>query len=116
MCPPTDQSQPQLLPGSPLPAPAPDTEVTESLTERHEPENRASTAVCARRIARPCPLAVPGTHGMALRPCSVSQHVVLLEPPASSLPHVDGMWIFRVKRSPGSPPAFKAHYVARGFS
>ncbi|CAI7777425.1 unnamed protein product [Closterium sp. NIES-54] len=25
---------------------------------------------------------------------------------------VDGMWIFRVKRSPGSPPAFKAHYVA----
>ncbi|CAI7887593.1 unnamed protein product [Closterium sp. NIES-54] len=28
----------------------------------------------------------------------------------------DGMWIFRVKRSPGSPPAFKARYVARGFS
>ncbi|CAI7780283.1 unnamed protein product [Closterium sp. NIES-53] len=28
---------------------------------------------------------------------------------------VDGMWIFRVKRPPGSPPAFKAHYVARGF-
>ncbi|CAI7798760.1 unnamed protein product [Closterium sp. NIES-54] len=25
---------------------------------------------------------------------------------------VDGMWIFRVKRPPGSPPAFKAHYVA----
>ncbi|CAI7900803.1 unnamed protein product, partial [Closterium sp. NIES-54] len=29
---------------------------------------------------------------------------------------VDGMWIFRVKRPPGSPPAFKASYVARGFS
>ncbi|CAI7775065.1 unnamed protein product [Closterium sp. NIES-53] len=29
---------------------------------------------------------------------------------------VDGMWIFRVKRPPGSPPAFKAHYVARSFS
>ncbi|CAI7817212.1 unnamed protein product [Closterium sp. NIES-54] len=29
---------------------------------------------------------------------------------------VDGMWIFRVKRPPGSPPAFKACYVARGFS
>ncbi|CAI7870010.1 unnamed protein product [Closterium sp. NIES-53] len=28
---------------------------------------------------------------------------------------VDGMWIFRVKRSPGSPPVFKARYVARGF-
>ncbi|CAI7742600.1 unnamed protein product [Closterium sp. NIES-54] len=29
---------------------------------------------------------------------------------------VDGMWIFRVKRLPGSPHAFKARYVARGFS
>ncbi|CAI7880656.1 unnamed protein product, partial [Closterium sp. NIES-54] len=29
---------------------------------------------------------------------------------------VDGMWIFRVKRAPGSPPTFKARYVARGFS
>ncbi|CAI7859440.1 unnamed protein product [Closterium sp. NIES-54] len=26
------------------------------------------------------------------------------------------MWIFRVKWPPGSPPAFKARYVARGFS
>ncbi|CAI7829035.1 unnamed protein product [Closterium sp. NIES-53] len=29
---------------------------------------------------------------------------------------VSGMWIFRVKRPPGSPPVFKACYVARGFS
>ncbi|CAI7801729.1 unnamed protein product [Closterium sp. NIES-53] len=29
---------------------------------------------------------------------------------------VDGMWIFRVKRPPGSPPYFKTRYVARGFS
>ncbi|CAI7829242.1 unnamed protein product, partial [Closterium sp. NIES-54] len=29
---------------------------------------------------------------------------------------VDGMWIFRVKRPSGSPPALKARYVARGFS
>ncbi|CAI7791749.1 unnamed protein product, partial [Closterium sp. NIES-53] len=29
---------------------------------------------------------------------------------------VDSMWIFKVKRPPGSSPAFKAHYVARGFS
>ncbi|CAI7903897.1 unnamed protein product [Closterium sp. NIES-54] len=28
----------------------------------------------------------------------------------------DGMWSFRVKRPPGSPPVFKARYVARGFS
>ncbi|CAI7817701.1 unnamed protein product [Closterium sp. NIES-53] len=29
---------------------------------------------------------------------------------------VDGMWIYRVKRPSGSPPVFKARYVARGFS
>ncbi|CAI5975610.1 unnamed protein product [Closterium sp. NIES-65] len=29
---------------------------------------------------------------------------------------VRGMWIFRMKRPPGSPPVFKARYVARGFS
>ncbi|CAI7775099.1 unnamed protein product [Closterium sp. NIES-53] len=35
-------------------------------------------------------------------------------PPGANI--VDGMWIFRGKRPPGSPPAFKARYVARGFS
>ncbi|CAI7840032.1 unnamed protein product, partial [Closterium sp. NIES-53] len=35
-------------------------------------------------------------------------------PPGANV--VDGMWIFRVKRPPGSPPVFKARYVARGFS
>ncbi|CAI7837345.1 unnamed protein product [Closterium sp. NIES-53] len=29
---------------------------------------------------------------------------------------VSGMWIFRVKRPPGSPPALKSRYVARVFS
>ncbi|CAI7871707.1 unnamed protein product [Closterium sp. NIES-54] len=29
---------------------------------------------------------------------------------------VSGMWIFRVKQPPGSPPIFKARYVAQGFS
>ncbi|CAI7889491.1 unnamed protein product [Closterium sp. NIES-53] len=38
------------------------------------------------------------------------------EVPPSRANIVDGMWIFRVKRPPGSPPAFKAHYNARGFS
>ncbi|CAI7856416.1 unnamed protein product [Closterium sp. NIES-53] len=195
LCPLTDQSQPQLLPGSPLPVPVPHTEVTEC----REPETRTSKPVRARRVARPRPPAVPGTHGMALRPSSVPQRVVLPEPPASSFPHipnpdsdlacapsptitrlpasvvtdpdldstaafalvtevvdfaarsrldyvaslvtesefdcppsiggpyidevpppgvniVDGMWIFRVKRPSGSLPAFKARYVARGFS
>ncbi|CAI7856280.1 unnamed protein product, partial [Closterium sp. NIES-54] len=36
--------------------------------------------------------------------------------PPSGMNIVDGMWIFRVKRPSGSPPAFKARYVARGFS
>ncbi|CAI7738978.1 unnamed protein product [Closterium sp. NIES-53] len=84
----TDQSQPQFLPGSPLPAPAPHTEVTKSLTERREPETLASTTVRAHRVARPRALAVPGTHRMALCPSSVPQRVVLPSPPASSLPHV----------------------------
>ncbi|CAI7837568.1 unnamed protein product, partial [Closterium sp. NIES-53] len=82
------QSQPQLLPGSPLPAPDPHIEVTKSLTERREPETCASTPFRACRVARSRPPAVPGTHGMALRPPSVPQRVVLPEPPASSLQHV----------------------------
>ncbi|CAI7920850.1 unnamed protein product [Closterium sp. NIES-53] len=36
--------------------------------------------------------------------------------PPSGVNIVDGMWISRVKRPPGSPPVFKARYVARGFS
>ncbi|CAI7779920.1 unnamed protein product [Closterium sp. NIES-54] len=36
--------------------------------------------------------------------------------PPSRANIVDGMWIFRVKRPPGSPPYFKARYVAQGFS
>ncbi|CAI7808391.1 unnamed protein product, partial [Closterium sp. NIES-53] len=78
-------SQPHLLPGSLLPAPAPHTEVTESLTERRELKTRASTPVRARRVAHPRPPAVPGTHCMALRPSLVPLRVVLPEPPASSL-------------------------------
>ncbi|CAI7898961.1 unnamed protein product [Closterium sp. NIES-54] len=35
-------------------------------------------------------------------------------PPGANI--ISSMWIFRVKRPPGSPPAFKARYVARGFS
>ncbi|CAI7891181.1 unnamed protein product [Closterium sp. NIES-53] len=38
------------------------------------------------------------------------------EVPPAGANIVDDMWIFRVKRPPGSPPAFKARYVARGFS
>ncbi|CAI7779586.1 unnamed protein product [Closterium sp. NIES-53] len=73
LCSPTDQSLPQLLPSSPLPAPTPHTEVTEPLTKHREPETRASTLVRARRVARPRPPAIPGTHGMALLPSLVNE-------------------------------------------
>ncbi|CAI7876837.1 unnamed protein product [Closterium sp. NIES-53] len=45
-----------------------------------------------------------------------STGTIVDEVPPSRANIVDGMWIFRVKRPPSSPPAFKARYVARGFS
>ncbi|CAI7863245.1 unnamed protein product [Closterium sp. NIES-54] len=45
---------------------------------------------------------------------STGTYVDEIPPPGANI--VDGMWIFRVKRPPGSPPAFNARYVARGFS
>ncbi|CAI7858127.1 unnamed protein product [Closterium sp. NIES-53] len=45
---------------------------------------------------------------------STGTYVDEVPPPGTNI--VSGMWIFRVKRPPGSPPAFKARYVARGFS
>ncbi|CAI7844761.1 unnamed protein product, partial [Closterium sp. NIES-53] len=44
---------------------------------------------------------------------STGTYVDEVPPPRANI--VDGMWIFRVKRQPGSPPASKARYVARGF-
>ncbi|CAI5954894.1 unnamed protein product [Closterium sp. NIES-65] len=45
---------------------------------------------------------------------STGTYVDEIPPPGVNI--VSGMWIFRVKRPPGSPPVFKARYVARGFS
>ncbi|CAI7809113.1 unnamed protein product [Closterium sp. NIES-53] len=45
---------------------------------------------------------------------STGTYVDEVLPPRANI--VNGMWIFRVKWPPGSPPAFKARYVARGFS
>ncbi|CAI7765377.1 unnamed protein product [Closterium sp. NIES-53] len=45
---------------------------------------------------------------------STGTYVDEVPPPGAII--VSGMWIFRVKRPPGSPPAFKARYVARGSS
>ncbi|CAI7877154.1 unnamed protein product, partial [Closterium sp. NIES-54] len=246
LSPPLVQSQSQLQPASSLPGPSPYSGPTRGLTERREPESRpvspvsrsalpVRTARAGRRVSRPRPPPVPGTHSMTLRPSTAPQRVPLPSPPASSLldgpdpesdslratsptvthflttaftdplfessvasalvaelvdfgaacrldyatslvvesasasvcplsvgdiptpcsyaeaieglycsqwqaamdaeiaswkstgTYVDevappganivsGMWIFRVKRPPGSPPVFKARYVARGFS
>ncbi|CAI5994007.1 unnamed protein product [Closterium sp. NIES-65] len=45
---------------------------------------------------------------------STGTFVDAVPPPGANI--VSGMWIFRVKRPPGSPPVFKARYVARGLS
>ncbi|CAI7931225.1 unnamed protein product [Closterium sp. NIES-54] len=92
LCPPPDQSQPQLQPASPLPAPSPYTEQTGGLIEHHEPVSRPASpvrAVCTgRQVPHPRPPPVPGTPAMALRPSSVPLHVPLPTPPESSLPAI----------------------------
>ncbi|CAI7905860.1 unnamed protein product [Closterium sp. NIES-54] len=45
---------------------------------------------------------------------STGTYVNEVPPPGVNI--VDGMWIFRVKRPPGSPLVFKARYIAQGFS
>ncbi|CAI7899732.1 unnamed protein product [Closterium sp. NIES-54] len=92
LSPPPCHSQPQLQPDSPLPNPSPYAEQTYSFTERREPESRPASPVRAvrtgRRVPRPRPPPVHGTHIMALRPSSVPLRVPLLPPPESSLPAI----------------------------
>ncbi|CAI7872221.1 unnamed protein product [Closterium sp. NIES-54] len=62
----------------------------------------ATSLVAEFASASVCPPSVGGTY------------VDEVPPPWANI--VTGLWIFRVKRPPGSPPVFKARYVARGFS
>ncbi|CAI7861445.1 unnamed protein product [Closterium sp. NIES-54] len=104
LSPPPVQSQSQLQPASPLPGPSPYSGPTRGLTERREPESRpvlpesrpaspasraelpVRTVRSGRRVLRPRPQPVPGTHSMTLRPSTAPQRVPLPSPPASSLP------------------------------
>ncbi|CAI7801693.1 unnamed protein product, partial [Closterium sp. NIES-53] len=104
LSPPPVQSQSQLQPTFPLSGPSPYSGPTRGLTERREPESRPVSpeslpaspesrsalpvrTVCAgRRVSRPRPPPVPGTHSMTLRPSTAPQRVPLPSPPASSLP------------------------------
>ncbi|CAI7872421.1 unnamed protein product [Closterium sp. NIES-53] len=89
-CPLPVQSDSQLQLASPLPAPSPYAGPTGGLAERREPESRPASPVCAartgRRVPRPRPPPVSGTHQMALRPSTAPQRVPLPSPPESSLP------------------------------
>ncbi|CAI7804053.1 unnamed protein product, partial [Closterium sp. NIES-54] len=88
------QSQSQLQPVSPLPAPSPYTGPTGGLAERRAPASRPAspvrTARTSRRAPRPRTPAVPGTHQMALRPSTAPLRVLLSSPPESSLPVLAG--------------------------
>ncbi|CAI7863477.1 unnamed protein product, partial [Closterium sp. NIES-53] len=89
-CPRPVQSQSQLLPVSPLPAPSPYTGPTGGLAERRAPASRpaspARTASTSCRTSRQRPPVVPGTHQMTLRPSTAPLRVPLPSPPESSLP------------------------------
>ncbi|CAI7881911.1 unnamed protein product [Closterium sp. NIES-54] len=78
------QSRPQLHSDSPLSAPSPYAEQTDSFTERREPESRPASSVDAVRtvcrVPRPCPPPVSGTHIMTLRPSFVPLRVPLPSP------------------------------------
>ncbi|CAI7817444.1 unnamed protein product [Closterium sp. NIES-54] len=45
---------------------------------------------------------------------STGTYVDAILPPGANV--VSGMWLYKVKRPPGAPPVFKAHYMAMGFS
>ncbi|CAI7910182.1 unnamed protein product, partial [Closterium sp. NIES-54] len=91
-CPQPVQSQSPLQPVSPLPAPSPYAGPTGGLAERREPASRPASPVRTTRTSRraprprPRPIAVPGTHQMALRPSTAPLRVPLPSPPESSLP------------------------------
>ncbi|CAI7749428.1 unnamed protein product [Closterium sp. NIES-54] len=90
-------------PASALPSPSPYFGPTRGLTERREPESRPvspesrpespescsespnRTVRAGRRVTRPRPPPVPGTHSITLRPSTAPQRVPLPSPPASSL-------------------------------
>ncbi|CAI7802247.1 unnamed protein product [Closterium sp. NIES-54] len=89
-CPQPVQSQLQVQPTSPLPAPSPYTGPTGGLAERREPASRPASPVRAARTSgrglRQRPPPVPGTHRMSLRPSTAPLRAPLPSSPESSLP------------------------------
>ncbi|CAI7853870.1 unnamed protein product [Closterium sp. NIES-53] len=143
LSPPPVQSQSQLQPASPQPGPSPYSGPTTGLTERREPASLAAlvdfaaacrldyaaSLVAESESASVCPLSFGGK--CALRTDVLEDRQEEFECSAATLPHLVSMLsapkktrmhqtsrphALTVKRPPGSPPVFKAHYVARGFS
>ncbi|CAI7896988.1 unnamed protein product [Closterium sp. NIES-53] len=120
--PPPVKSQSLLQPTSPLPGPSPYSGPTRGLTERRQPESRP--VLPESRPESPEPRSEsPSTVASALvaeivdfaAVCRLDYATSLVAESASASvcpPSVGG----EVKRPLGSPPVFKARYVARGFS
>ncbi|CAI7826723.1 unnamed protein product [Closterium sp. NIES-53] len=70
----------------------------------------ASMLLCLEGDSDALDIPTPQSYAEAITGTYVDE----VPPPGANI--VDGMWIFRVKQPPISPPAFKARYVARGFS
>ncbi|CAI7730442.1 unnamed protein product [Closterium sp. NIES-54] len=74
----------------------------------------AASLVAESESASVCPPSVGGEGALGTYVLEDSTYVDEVPLPGANI--VSGMWIFRVKRPPGSPPVFKARYLARGFS
>ncbi|CAI7829173.1 unnamed protein product, partial [Closterium sp. NIES-54] len=127
LSPPPVQSPLQFQPASPLPSLSPYSGPTRGLTERREPESRPVSPESRSAPDIPTPRsyaeAIEGPYSSQWQAAmdtemaswnSTGTYVDEVPPPGANI--VSGMWIFRVKRPPGSPTVFKARYVARGFS
>ncbi|CAI7880243.1 unnamed protein product [Closterium sp. NIES-53] len=73
----TERREPESRPVSPESRPA---------SPKSRPESPVRTVSAGRRVSRPRPPPVPGTHSMTLRPSTATQRIPLPSPPASSLP------------------------------
>ncbi|CAI7888642.1 unnamed protein product [Closterium sp. NIES-53] len=84
------------------------THVLEDRQEDFECHAAAVPRFASMRLARKAPMDAEMASWK-----STGTYVDEVPPPGANIDN--GMWIFRVKRPPGSPLAVKARYVARGF-
>ncbi|CAI7894391.1 unnamed protein product, partial [Closterium sp. NIES-54] len=78
------------------------------------PQGPAPSGVSQVDPVEPVEVAVDSGADRGAEPAGAGPGGAEVPPPRANI--VSGMWIFRVKRPPGSPLVFKERYVARGFS